>query len=73
MGIPLIVMADIIHGYKMIFPIPLAMGASWNLELTKDISYIGPKNKPVIEAGGFEIHVGGNSIETLKEQAWFKL
>ncbi len=52
LGIPLIVMADIIHGYKTFFSIPLAMGASWNLELTeKDITYIGPENRSVIEAG----------------------
>ena len=39
----------------------------------EDISYIGPKNEPVIEAGELEIHVGGNSDETLKDQAWFKM
>lgn len=30
--IPLLFMADIIHGYRTIFPIPLAIGCSWNLE-----------------------------------------
>lgn len=33
LGIPLIFMADIVHGYKTIFPIPLAVGASFNPEL----------------------------------------
>ncbi|GEK88462.1 beta-glucosidase [Alkalibacterium putridalgicola] len=33
--IPLIFMADIIHGYKTIFPIPLGIGSSWNTELAK--------------------------------------
>ncbi|GMQ59947.1 glycoside hydrolase family 3 N-terminal domain-containing protein [Vallitalea sediminicola] len=28
--IPLLFMADIIHGYRTIFPIPLAIGCSWN-------------------------------------------
>ncbi|MCC5889740.1 MAG: beta-glucosidase BglX [Alkalibacterium sp.] len=28
--IPLLFMADVIHGYKTIFPIPLGIGASWN-------------------------------------------
>ena len=35
LGIPLIFMADIVHGYKTIFPIPLAMGASFNPELNE--------------------------------------
>ena len=33
LGIPLLFMADIVHGYKTIFPIPLAMGASFRPEL----------------------------------------
>lgn len=33
LGIPLIFMADIVHGYKTIMPIPLAIGASFRPEL----------------------------------------
>src|SRR5690606_15341445 len=33
LGIPLLFMADVIHGYKTIFPVPLAIGCSWDLEL----------------------------------------
>lgn len=33
LGIPLIFMADIVHGYKTIFPIPLAVGSSFNTDL----------------------------------------
>ena len=32
-GIPLLFMADIIYGYKSVFPIPLAQTCSWNFEL----------------------------------------
>ncbi len=32
MGIPLIFARDVIHGFKTIFPIPLAQAASWNPE-----------------------------------------
>lgn len=35
LGIPLLFMSDIIHGYETIFPIPLAIGSSWDLELAK--------------------------------------
>ena len=33
LGIPLIFGHDVIHGYKTIFPIPLAESSSWDLEL----------------------------------------
>lgn len=33
LGIPLIFGYDVIHGYRTIFPIPLAEAASWDLEL----------------------------------------
>src|SRR4051794_1325505 len=29
LGIPLLMMADIVHGFKTIFPVPLAIGCSW--------------------------------------------
>ena len=32
LGIPLIIGFDLIHGYKTVFPIPLAEAASWDLE-----------------------------------------
>ncbi len=34
-GIPLIVMLDIVHGYKTAFPIPLAIGATFDTALTE--------------------------------------
>lgn len=35
LGIPLIVGRDVIHGYRTVFPIPLAQAASWNVGLAK--------------------------------------
>jgi beta-glucosidase len=35
LGIPLLIGRDVIHGYRTIFPIPLAQGASWNPDLVK--------------------------------------
>jgi len=35
LGIPLIFGFDVIHGYRTIFPIPLAEAASWDLEAIK--------------------------------------
>lgn len=32
LGIPLLVGMDVIHGYETIFPVPLALACSWNLQ-----------------------------------------
>lgn len=40
LGIPIIFGFDVIHGYKTIFPIPLAQAASWDLDLIERIERI---------------------------------
>ena len=45
--IPLMFMADIINGYKTVFPIPLAQGCSWNLDLIKRCAQIAIKESSV--------------------------
>ncbi|MGM7702752.1 beta-glucosidase BglX [Pseudalkalibacillus sp. Hm43] len=47
LGIPLLFMADIIHGYKTIFPVPLAIGCSWDLELAEQSAEIAAKEAAV--------------------------
>ena len=50
--VPLVFMADVIHGYKTIFPVPLAVAASFNLELSRLTGKISAK-----EAYSSGIHV----------------
>ena len=45
--IPLLFMADVIHGFKTIFPIPLAIGCSWDLELAKLSAAVAAKEAAV--------------------------
>ncbi|MEI6055722.1 MAG: glycoside hydrolase family 3 N-terminal domain-containing protein [Lentisphaerota bacterium] len=40
LGIPLIFGFDVIHGYKTIFPVPLAMASSWDLEAIEKASRV---------------------------------
>lgn len=47
LGIPLLFMADIVHGYKTIFPVPLAVGCSWDLELAEKSAEIAAKEAAV--------------------------
>lgn len=50
--IPMMFMADIINGYRTVFPIPLAQGATFNPELSKEGASIAAK-----EAAASGIHV----------------
>lgn len=43
LGIPLLIGADVIHGYKTTFPIPLGLSASWDMELIKESARIAAK------------------------------
>lgn len=45
--IPLLMMADIIHGYRTIFPIPLGLGATWNPEMVKKSASIAAEEAAV--------------------------
>lgn len=38
MGIPMIFGADVIHGYKTTYPIPLGLSCSWDMELIEKVS-----------------------------------
>ena len=43
LGIPVLVGMDVIHGYETIFPIPLGMSCSWNLEAIEQAARIAAK------------------------------
>ena len=45
--IPLLFMHDIIHGFKTIFPSPLAMSCTWQPELVKESAEIAAKESAV--------------------------
>lgn len=47
LGIPLLFMSDIIHGYETIFPVPLGIGASWDLDLAEKSAEIAAKESAV--------------------------
>lgn len=50
--IPIIFMMDVIHGYRTIFPIPLAMGCSFDTQLIADCSRMAAKEAT---AGGVQV------------------
>jgi len=46
-GIPLLFMADVIHGFRTIFPIPLAMSCSWEPEIIEESAAISAREASV--------------------------
>lgn len=50
--IPMLFMMDVIHGYRTIFPIPLALGCSFDTELVGDLSRMAAKEAC---AGGIQV------------------
>lgn len=50
--IPIVFMRDVIHGYRTIFPIPLALGCSFDPQIAEDCSRVAAK-----EASASGVHV----------------
>ncbi len=46
-GIPLIIGRDVIHGYKTVFPIPLAQAATWDLEMVEEAAHFAAKESRI--------------------------
>jgi len=66
LGIPLLVMCDIVHGYKTIFPVPLAIGCSWDIDLAEKSAEIAAK-----EASVSGIHVTfAPMVDLVRDPRW---
>jgi beta-glucosidase len=66
LGIPLLFMADVVHGYKTIFPIPLALGASFDPQVMKTASTIAAKESA---AGGIHITFAP-MVDLVRDPRW---
>lgn len=49
LGVPLLFAMDVVHGYRTIFPVPLAMAASWDPDATREHAAIAAREA---SAGG---------------------
>lgn len=64
--IPVIFMMDVIHGYRTIYPIPLAMGCSFDPELMKECARISAE-----EAAAGGVHVTFNPmVDYVRDARW---
>jgi beta-glucosidase len=65
-GIPLLMMADIVHGYKTIFPVPLAIGCSWDLEAAEKSAEVAAR-----EASVSGVHVTfAPMVDLVRDPRW---
>lgn len=65
-GIPLLMMADIVHGFKTIFPVPLAIGCSWDIELAEKSAAVAAK-----EAAVSGVHVTfAPMVDLVRDPRW---
>ncbi|KGX91220.1 glycoside hydrolase family 3 N-terminal domain-containing protein [Pontibacillus marinus] len=66
LGIPLLFMSDIVHGFKTIFPVPLAIGGSWDLDLAEKSAEVAAK-----EAAISGVHVTyAPMVDLSREPRW---
>ncbi|PLR77045.1 beta-glucosidase [Bacillus sp. V3-13] len=66
LGIPLLFMADIVHGFKTIFPVPLAIGCSWDLRLAEKSAEIAAH-----EAAVSGVHVTfAPMVDLVRDPRW---
>lgn len=64
--IPLMFMADIIHGYRTIFPIPLALGCTWDEKLVEKAARVS-----AIEASAGGVHVTFSPmVDLVRDPRW---
>ncbi len=42
-GLPLMTMLDVIHGYRTVYPIPLGLAASWDMDIVRDCTAMAAK------------------------------
>lgn len=64
--IPLIFMADIIHGYRTIFPVPLAIGCSWDEKAAEKVARVSAK-----EASAAGVHVTFSPmVDLVRDARW---
>ncbi|WP_084405848.1 beta-glucosidase BglX [Alteribacter aurantiacus] len=66
LGIPLLFMADVIHGYKTVFPVPLALGCTWDTEAVEKSAAIAAK-----EAAAAGLHVTFSPmVDLVRDPRW---
>lgn len=66
LGIPLLFMSDVVHGYRTVFPIPLAIASSWNEKVATEAARVS-----AVEASSCGIHVTFSPmVDLVRDPRW---
>ena len=69
LGIPLLFSMDVVHGYRTIFPVPLAMAASWDPEAMREHARIA-----AIEASAAGLHwTFAPMVDVARDPRWGRI
>ncbi len=69
LGIPLMFMADVIHGFRTIFPIPLALASSWDMNAIERSERVA-----AIESGVSGIHLSfAPMVDISRDPRWGRI
>lgn len=64
--IPLMFMADVVHGYETIFPVPLGLASSWNPDLIEEMASLSGR-----EASDAGVHVTFSPmVDLVRDARW---
>ncbi len=66
LGIPLLFMTDVVHGYKTIFPVPLALSCSWNPEVLRRTARVSALEAA---AAGFQVTFSP-MVDLVRDPRW---
>lgn len=64
--IPLLFMADIVYGYRTVFPIPLALGCSWNPDMVTELNKY--TSKEAVAAGAHVTYAP--MVDLVRDARW---
>ena len=67
--IPLLIGNDVIHGYKQVFPIPLALASSWDLELIRKIANFSAQEAAL----NFTNWIFGPMVDISRDPRWGRI
>lgn len=69
LGIPLLFAHDVIHGFRTVFPVPLAEAASWDPEMVRDAARIA-----AVEATAYGIHwTFAPMVDVARDPRWGRI
>lgn len=66
LGIPLLFMTDVVHGYKTIFPVPLALSCTWDVNMVEKVARVSAKES---SSAGYHVTFSP-MVDVVRDPRW---